>query len=216
MQVLNGDPGSDGIGTPPPHVFLDAHQDDRFPQTEGLDGPSTQPVLRPPGERSEPFGLVAGERPDSRTASLSDYPAASVPENWPGGKGEAFEPVLPERPTRLTGPVQFVLKLLEHWHLNSGDAVSLLGFDRSDADYVHSLLAGRERLRGQDVRDRIFHLYEIRKSLRFLFRDLETENAWLRESHPPLDDETPMALLLSGSMESLLVVKDYVDTFAGK
>ena len=119
-------------------------------------------------------------------------------------------------PGRPTGPVQFMLKLLEHWRLDSGQAVGLLGFDRSDADYVRSMLDGRERLRGRDVRDRIACLYGIRKSLRFLFQDLETENAWLREPHRLLDDESPMDLLLGGSMENLLIVRDYVDTLAGR
>lgn len=119
-------------------------------------------------------------------------------------------------PTRLTGPVRFVLKLMEHWRLESGDAAGLLGFDRSDANYVTSVLDGHERLRGKDVRDRIFYLYGIRKSLRSLFRDRETENAWLREPHAALNGKSPMALLLGGSMERLLVVRDYVDTFAGR
>ncbi len=170
----------------------------------GTDGVGNLPAdLSLPAVRGGGFLQISGRHGSS---------AKTVQWHW----GEVVEPVLQEQPARLTGPVQFVLKLLEHWRLDSGEAVGLLGFDRSDADYVHSLLAGRERLRGKDVRDRISHLYEIRKSLRFLFRDLETENAWLREPHRPLDDKTPMALLLGGSMEDLLVVRDYVDTFAGR
>ena len=130
--------------------------------------------------------------------------------------GERSEPAGQGQTARLTGPVQFLSKLLEHWRLDPGQAVGLLGFDRSDAEYVRSLLAGRERLRGRDVRDRIACLYGIRKSLRFLFRDLETENAWLREPHELLDDESPMDLVLGGSMENLLIVRDYVDTLAGR
>lgn len=138
--------------------------------------------------------------------------AKTVQWNW----GKFVEPLLQEQPARLTGPVQFVWKLLEHWQLETGDAVGLLGFDQSDADYVHAVLEGREQLRGKDVRHRISHLYGIRKTLRFLFRDLETENAWLGESHRLLENKSPMSLLLSGSMENLLAVKDYVDTFAGR
>ncbi|MDE0335903.1 MAG: MbcA/ParS/Xre antitoxin family protein [Defluviicoccus sp.] len=108
------------------------------------------------------------------------------------------------------------MKLLEQWRLETGDAVALLGYDESDTNYVHSVLEGRERLRGKDVRDRIFHLYGVRRSLRFLFQDLETENAWLREPHQELNGKSPMSLLRSGSMESLLAVKDYVDIFAGR
>ena len=144
----------------------------------------------------------------------------SSPETWlwnpDEDDGAGAQETEKEKPIRLTGPVQFVLKLMEYWRLEIDDAVVLLGFDRSDVDYVHSVLEGREQFRGKDVRDRISHLYGIRKSLRFLFRDLETENAWLREPHEELKGKSPMELLLSGSMERLLVVKDYVDTFAGR
>ena len=118
--------------------------------------------------------------------------------------------------TRLTGPVQFVVKLLDFWKLEPCDAVGLLGFDVADANHVSAVLDGRELLRGRDIRDRIAHLLSIRATLRTLFRDLEVENDWLREQHTMLDQQTPMSLLLGGSMEDLLLVREYVDTAAGR
>ena len=117
---------------------------------------------------------------------------------------------------RLVGPVQFVLRLLDLWNLEKADAIGLLGFDGMDSDYVESVLEGYERIRGRDMRDRISHLFWIYRSLRSLFRDLEVENDWLRERHGFLDDKTPMSLLLSGSMEDLLLVRDYVDAASGR
>ena len=217
MQVLNGDPGSAGVSTSlPPEAYVHALDGDDLPRIAGYDGTSAGVVPRPREEGREAFGPVAGERTDSTTAYRLDCWATSLLKTWPGGLGEVFEAAPRERPTRLVGPVQFVLKLMEHWRLDSINAVGLLGFDRSDFDYVTSVLEGRERLRGKDVRDRIVHLYGIRKSLRFLFQDLETENAWLREPHEELYGKSPMSLLLSGSMENLLAVKDYVDVFAGR
>ena len=217
MQVLNGEPGPAGISTgPPPDLKLRALDSDGFPLIAGYDGSSVETVPWPSGKRSEPYGPVPSEQAGSSTAPWSDRLAESLPMTWPDGLGEVLEPAQREQPTRLVGPVQFVLKLLEQWRLETGDAVALLGFNQSDADYVHSMLEGREQLRGKDVRDRISHLYGIRRSLRFLFQDLETENAWLREPHEKLDGKSPISLLLSGSMESLLVARDYVDTFAGR
>ena len=42
------------------------------------------------------------------------------------------------------------------------------------------------------------------------------ENEWLRERHEMLDDKAPMDLLLDGSMEDLLLVKEYVEAAAGR
>ena len=42
--------------------------------------------------------------------------------------------------------------------------------------------------------------------------DEAVENDWLRETHATLDGQVPMDLLLEGSMENLLLVKEYVET----
>ena len=117
---------------------------------------------------------------------------------------------------RLTGPVQFVLKLMEFWSLERYQVVGLLGFDQSDADHVDAALDGLESFRGRDVRARIAYLYAIRATLRSLFRDLDVENEWLRESHSLLNGMSPLALLSNGLFEDLMIVKEYVDTVAGR
>ena len=115
-----------------------------------------------------------------------------------------------------TGPVQFVVKLLDFWGLEPCDVVGLLGFELADADHVSAVLDGRELFRGRDVMDRIAYLVSIRATLHALFRDLDVENDWLREPHEMLDRQTPMSLLLGGSMEDLLLIREYVDTVAGR
>lgn len=118
-------------------------------------------------------------------------------------------------PKRLSGPVQFVLKLLDYWRLSGDDAVSLLGFDSTDSDYVKDVLNGMASFRGRDVRDRIAHLFHIWTTLSSLFQDRGVENDWLREPHALLDEQSPLNLLLGGAMENLLLVKEYVDAAAG-
>ena len=119
-------------------------------------------------------------------------------------------------PKRISGPVQFVLKLLVNWRLSEDDAGLLLGFDAEAKGLVRSILAGAIDLHSRDIRDRIAHLFHIRATLASLFRDLDVENEWLREPHPLLDKREPLKLLLGGSMEDLLLVKEYVDAAAGR
>ena len=117
---------------------------------------------------------------------------------------------------RLTGPIQFINNLLKVWKLKPDDAVLLLGFERSDKSYVDSLLNGRATLMGRDIKDRIAYLFQIRRTLSALFLSENTENEWLREPHSVLNDQVLIDLLLEGSMENLLLVKEYVDTVAGR
>ena len=117
---------------------------------------------------------------------------------------------------RLTGPIMFVRILLSTWNLNQKDAIPLLGLEKSDTSYAKDLLSGRVTLRGRDIKDRIAYLFRIRKTLSALFRDEEVENEWLREPHDALDGQDPMALLIEGSMENLLLVKEYVEAAAGR
>lgn len=131
-----------------------------------------------------------------------------------GPPGEQGQLDLVEK-ARPSGPIQFVIKLLGFWRLEKSDAVKLLGFGAEETEYVHRLLQGKEQLYGRDVKDRIGHLFHIRGTLRALFRDLPTENDWLREEHSLLDEKSPLEILLEGSMESLLFVREYVDTVAG-
>jgi len=57
---------------------------------------------------------------------------------------------------------------------------------------------------------------QIRKTLSALFRDEAVENEWLREPHTLLNERSPMDLILEGSMEHLLLVREYVDAAAGR
>ena len=116
---------------------------------------------------------------------------------------------------RLTGPVQFVRELKGHWRLSMSDSVVILGYDSDDLEHVSAVLDGREHFRGRDVRDRIAHLFCIRRALWSLFRDLDVENDWLREQHHMLSEESPLSLMLEGSMEALLLVREYVGAATG-
>ena len=133
----------------------------------------------------------------------------SVSRNWVayGSWGETVG--------RLTGPVQFVRNLMEFWRLDIPDVVRLLGYDSEDIEQVSAVLDGRERFRGRDVKDRIAHLFCIRRSLWSLFRDPVVENDWLREQHSMLNEKSPLSLMLEGSMEDLLLAREYVESAAG-
>lgn len=131
----------------------------------------------------------------------------------------AFPAIRSLSPKRKSGPVRFVEMLLGTWRLKPDSAIPLLGFESSevaDVAYVRAILDGSQPLVGRDIKYRIACLIVIRSTLSGLFRDEAVENEWLREAHPPLDNRAPMDLMLDGRMENLLLVKEYVDEFAGR
>ena len=115
---------------------------------------------------------------------------------------------------RPSGPVQFILKLLFTWKLETEHAAVLLGLE--DRNRALRILNGSEPLVGRDIKDRIGHLFQIRRTLWSLFQDEIVENEWLREPHSLIHNMTPMDLLLEGSMESLLIFREYVESLARK
>ena len=166
-------------------------------------------------DRFKPVSVFADGQLDDLTLPSEDKGifekalGASVDRTWvaPGGPGETTR--------RLTGPVQFVRKLMDSWRLDNGDVVRLLGCDPEDFEYISAVLDGRRQLRGRDVRDRIAHLFCIRRTLWSLFRDLDVENDWLRERHSMLNGKSPMSLIIEGSIEDLLLAREYVESVAG-
>ena len=114
-----------------------------------------------------------------------------------------------------TGPILLLNRILGTWRLGQPEAIRLLGLDPSDKGYVTDVLTGRKALKGRDANDRLAYLIQIRMALFAWFRDEEVENDWLREAHAMLDDKVPLELLLEGSMENLLLVKEYVEAATG-
>lgn len=119
------------------------------------------------------------------------------------------------RVIRLSGPIQLFLKLIEFWRLEEEDACKLLGYELTEIKYVEDVLSGALPLLGRDPKDRIANLFVIRKRLDGLFKDIDVENEWLREKHADLNNNSPLELLLSGSMEHILLIKEFVEHVSG-
>ena len=117
--------------------------------------------------------------------------------------------------TQLSAPIMLLRNVLATWNLQIEEASHLLGFAATDVRPVHDLLEGRAEPKGRELRERIVCLYQIRKTLDSLLRDEQVENQWLRARHKGLDGDRPLDLLLEGSMENMILVRDYAEAVAG-
>jgi uncharacterized protein (DUF2384 family) len=142
------------------------------------------------------------ELPNKKTNETTTIPTIKVPEAVAQPKTDS-----------LSGPVQFFLKLIELWRLDSEDACKLLGYEPAEIQ-LDQVLSGRLPF-SRDLKDRIVNLLVIRKRLSGLFRDTDAEIEWLREKHVELGNKSPIELLLSGSMENLLLIKEFVEHVGG-
>ena len=112
-------------------------------------------------------------------------------------------------------PTQLIHKIFESWNLEMRDKAALLGLEESDQHLAKEFLAGKSTISGRDIKDRIACLILIKSTLYSLFRNEGVENEWLRETHGLLGDRAPLGLLLEGSMENILLVKEFCDEVGG-
>jgi transcriptional regulator with XRE-family HTH domain len=119
----------------------------------------------------------------------------------------------PQAPVNAA-PVRFVVKLMDAWDIDEKEASRLLGFE--DEKAFSELASGAATLDSRDIKDRVRHLLRTREALHSLFRDIDTEREWLREPRSELNGQSPLALLLEGSMENFLVVSQFVQWMVGR
>jgi hypothetical protein len=119
------------------------------------------------------------------------------------------------RPARLSGLVAFIPKLMDFWQLTEEQTARMLGFESHELQQFRDLISGVQKLEGRDAKDRIGHLLAIRETLHGLFRNAEVERDWLNDRKKSLDEKSPLELLVEGSMENMLLVKQYVLEQAG-
>ena len=148
-----------------------------------------------------------------RNAGLTSATAPNVSTFVPQEESAQEQPRFPRG--RITGPVKFIAKLLDAWHLDTADACALLGYEVQDRQHVEDILAGSITLRGRDAKDRITTLFRIHSLLDELFRSIDVENEWLREPREALRRQRPIDLLRDGSMEKLLTLRQFIERGAG-
>lgn len=126
----------------------------------------------------------------------------------------------PANRRRLSGPVlrSFVV-IADLWSLAEQDRLLVLGLPSRSTYYgwVRAARDGAEVTLPADTLLRISAVLGIHKALRILF-DTDAEGVrWLREPHAalPFADQPPIALLLGGTQDGLMLVRRFLDAARG-
>jgi hypothetical protein len=106
-----------------------------------------------------------------------------------------------EAPGRIKG----FRRLMDRWGFTRKDAKEILGFDNEGM--IGELYTGIEKVQQRDVKDRLRLFLSLAVDLHGLFREHDVIKEWFDEPHGMLRGKTPRSLLVEGSMENLLRVK---------
>jgi uncharacterized protein (DUF2384 family) len=106
-----------------------------------------------------------------------------------------------------------VRNLATQWKLTGDEAAALLGVSASTWDRV---LQGKMKRLSQDQMTRVSALVGIFKGLHLLFADSMADR-WpsLRNRGPLFENQTPVELMISGGIPSMLDVRRHVDALRG-
>jgi hypothetical protein len=121
---------------------------------------------------------------------------------------------------RLGGPgLRSFAAIAELWGLSEAQRLSVLGFP-GRSTYHHWLArakAAKKLLLPVDTLLRISAVLGIHKDLRILFARAEDEQAWLSKPHDAVvfGGQPPLALVVSGTQDGLLLVRRYLDAWRG-
>lgn len=116
---------------------------------------------------------------------------------------------------RITGPVALINSISQKWRLSDAQLAILLGYDAADARVARQILNGHIGLRGRDQKDRIAYLIAIYGILHRVFKDPAIAYQWLNERKEMLEGDSPLARMLKGSMEDMLLTRQAVENLAG-
>ena len=89
-----------------------------------------------------------------------------------------------------------------HGGLETGRGLRYWGGGLDQAS-IEEVLSGNATIIGQDTKDRIAYLIQIRSALYSLFRNDSVDNQWLREPQVMLDSRAPLDPLLENSIVNL-------------
>lgn len=132
----------------------------------------------------------------------------------------AISRLAPENRRRLSGPgLRTFIAIADHWGLTDEQRRLILGYPARSTyrSWVKKAREHRDNTLSVDVLMRISAILGIYAGLKFLFAVEEEGVAWLRQPH---DDRAfggaaPIDLITSGTQETLMTVRRFIDAARG-
>lgn len=126
----------------------------------------------------------------------------------------------PQRRRQLSGPgLRTFLKIADAWQLSELNRRRALGLPSRSTyhGWVAKVRGGNDIMLSVDELTRISAVLGIYKALRILFPREEDASRWLRAGNNGVvfGGQTPLALIVSGPQDGLILVRRYLDAWRG-
>ena len=185
------------------------------PTTGGGIYPAANGVPVPVGSSSgSPWSEPTGSRRVSREQNETEvWPASGMRVG--GAQVQFGLPNAHQREqVRASGEIVLLQRVMIRWGFDDREAACLIGYE--DPSWMRSLYGGLSSLRTRDEKDRLRAVLRIATDLLSLYRDEAEIGAWLREKKRQLGGESAYDLMMEGSMENLLRVKQFIEVLSGR
>jgi hypothetical protein len=126
----------------------------------------------------------------------------------------------PANRRRLSGPaMRTFLNIADKWQLSESDRLMVLGLPGRSTyfGWLSKARTNQDLSLPVDTLLRISAILGVHKSLTVLFGSDHEALEWLRGPHdaPTFGGQPPMALLINGTQDGIMIVRRYLDAFRG-
>jgi len=130
-----------------------------------------------------------------------------------------IEQKLAQDPARTSGAaLRTFFNIAHDWKLNTGQAMSLLGFDeRTRSTYFNWKRDPKSARLTREKLERLSYIFGIYKDLQILLPKAESADEWIHRPNEsiPFGGRTALDRMLSGNVADLYVVRQYLDAQRG-
>ncbi|MES2663110.1 MAG: MbcA/ParS/Xre antitoxin family protein [Pseudomonadota bacterium] len=111
---------------------------------------------------------------------------------------------------------KMIMKLFDHWQLNTIEQLSLLGLSTENRAALSKYRAGNPLVNDRDKLERAGILLGIHKALRLLFpHHRELSYRWMKQPNRAFEGFTPVEIIEQKGMLGMYLVRSYLDRQRG-
>lgn len=113
---------------------------------------------------------------------------------------------------------QMIIRLFNHWHINTATQLNLLGLSQTSRAVLAKYAKGTAPVaKDRDTLDRIGWLLAIHKSLRLLYPYNETlRYGWVARKNGVFNDRCPLDIMQENGLLGIAQVARYLDFLRGQ
>lgn len=126
---------------------------------------------------------------------------------------QELPPVAYESPDTRRDLARVIMRLFDHWQLDSRTKLELLGLSPNSRSKLADFASGKTGLpKGRDARDRVAYLLAIHKALRLLYpENPDLRYSWVHRRNGLLNNVAPIDIMREQGLIGIARVARFLD-----